>query len=255
MSNNTNTNSCDSTCVGLAVGLGILFFLIGILVLWYFKDKLAPPEEDIKKAKGPAEPHDIETGDATLPPPPPRDPLLEKPLPPGTTIKRRRSSNNEQAVNLALGSDNARPVSLSQSEPSRKKLTSNNDQQIDASDVSGRKRRSNNEKFVDALEVSTSSANEPKVDAGAVQSGSGKLLRGRRTSSNNDRPVDAFEVQHGPPPTEAEVEAARKRAASLERRLEEVSKTHSSLVETSKKLQQEITELSAKNHEMMLDKS
>jgi hypothetical protein len=228
-------------------------------LFWYFRDYLMPADtkDANKKPSGqsPDAPNaDIEAGktEGTHPANAVNESTATKPFENGgsTSMKRRRSSNNDAMIDVRTvdGTDQGAGAQSS-SEPTRKKGTSNNDQAVDPSQVRERRsRRSNNDEFVDASDVGHSSNNEPPVDGAGIRS-----YRSRRSSSNNERPVDMFEIRSGPPPTDADVDAARKRAASLERKLEEVSKTHTALTETSRKLQQEIADLSAKNYEMQLE--
>jgi len=135
------------------------------------------------------------------------------------------------------------------------KRSSNNDRPVDPAEIARPIKKSNNERPVDSGEVGKSASrsnNEVAVDGETVK----PALRGsRRTSSNNDRPIDISELeQKANEPTPAELEAAKKRAESLERRLEDMTKVHSTLTEHAKKLQQEIAELSSKNNDMQLDR-
>lgn len=239
-------DECDGTCVGLAVGLGLLFFIIGALLICYFKDYIAPK----KKTKDGAEEHkggdnggtdsdgvDLEANHTEKPEEP------ENGSGKSSLSINKQSSNNEQVIEIT-------DIEANGVDTIRRKPTSNNESVVDDASIHGRRgRKSNNEEFVDASDLPRTSNNEQPVDPAAV-----RPYRKRRTSSNNERPVDMFEIQQGPPPSEEDVEAARKRAASLERKLEEVSKMNGILKENARRLQQDIAELSARNNEMQLDK-
>ena len=302
-------SSCDSTCVGLAVGLGILFFILGCLVLWYLKDYIMPkPDEDVE-AKSKLEEQDIEAGyqrpttnneqivdpaafvdSKSMMAASNKRSYNEEPVDGNvvvvegnSTLRRKLTSNNDRpidAADLNKRSNNEKAVDgLDVSGGGiKRKTTSNNDRPVDVNDLN-RAKRSNNERSVDGSHITRPSSrgpassnndrpvdvaqirsssrgptsnNETPVDANAVDGP--KSFRGRRTSSNNERVVETSEIEpKEPEPTPAEVEATRKRAASLERRLEEMSKIHTNLAETARKLQEEIAELSSKNNDMLLE--
>jgi hypothetical protein len=252
------TNVCDSTCVGLAVGLGILFFILGCLLIWYFRDWIRDVDKKGENATKKAE-QDLEAGEtqsttnngktevnqfAIV------DPAaeVESTQSSAGSISRKTTSNNDKTVELSdvnrafKRSNNERPIDATDLGPRKKKLTSNNERTIEETDIKNKRASSNNEVIVDPNQIT--------VNGGRTT----PSMRGRRTSSNNDRPIDMSDIlPPEPEPTPAELEATRKRAESLERRLEEMSKTHSALTEAQRKLQEEIAELSAKNKEMLLD--
>jgi hypothetical protein len=268
----------------LAAGLGILFFVLGCLVIWYYRESVKPNVDEGDKAKRDPEADPAAAnanGEATN-----NMQLVDPAAAVGgrgedsnasnvkvTTndekmvvvditgsMKRRGTSNNAGAVDVTdlngskKRTNNEREVDTIDLATGKRKPTSNNDRPIDVNSI----KRSNNERPVEASNINGASRgtsnNETSIDPSAVSGTKPGSLRGRRSSSNNDRAVDLNEIeQKESEPTPAELEATRKRAASLEKRLEEMSKTHSALAETARRLQEEIAELSSKNNDMLLD--
>jgi hypothetical protein len=186
----------------------------------------------------------------------------------GGSLKKRGTSNNDRPIDVmdlnksTKRTNNEKEIEVvdlgNGSSSAKRKITSNNDRPIDASDLTKIKKSNNERAPVDVADVRNSrnptSNNEVPVDPNGLGTSGTKSLRGRRTSSNNERVIDVSELESKEPePTPAELEATRKRAASLERRLEEMSRTHTTLAETARKLQDEIADLSSKNNDMLLD--